>query len=104
MLRALNQTSRLPPAFLTKKQARKQGWRPGMDLWEVKSLRGMSIGGDLFRNREGKLADGNRSWREADLDYKGGHRGAKRIVFSDDGKRMVTVDHYKTFREVPACQ
>ena len=47
---------------------------------------------------------GGRSWREADLDYKGGRRGAKRLVFSNDGRRMVTVDHYDTFTEVPACR
>ena len=43
-------------------------------------------------------------WREADLDYKGGHRGAKRLIFSREGRRFVTVDHYRTFTEIPACQ
>ncbi|HJX14157.1 MAG TPA: ribonuclease domain-containing protein [Candidatus Deferrimicrobiaceae bacterium] len=94
----------LPPNFVTKRHATERGWRPGRDLWEVPGLRGMSIGGDRFRNREGKLPDGGRSWREADLDYKGGKRGGKRLVYSDDGRRMVTVDHYRTFTEVPACR
>jgi hypothetical protein len=95
---------KLPPNFLTKGQATKRGWRPGRDLWEVPGLRGKSIGGDRFQNREGKLPDGGRSWRESDLDYKGGKRGAKRLVYSDDGRRMVTVDHYSTFTEVPTCR
>jgi guanyl-specific ribonuclease Sa len=60
------------------------------------------MGGDHFKNLEGRLPD--IQWREADLDYKGGHRGGKRLILSQDGKRFVTVDHYKTFMEVPACR
>ena len=95
---------RLPPNFVTKEQAQKRGWHAGQDLWAVPGLRGNSIGGDRFRNRERKLPDGGRRWREADLGYKGGKRGAKRLVYSEDGRRMVTVDHYRTFTEVPACR
>jgi len=80
------------------------GWSPGKDLWASPDLRGKSIGGDRFNNREGKLPDGGRSWREADLDYNGGRRGGKRVVFSNNGRRMVTVDHYSKFVEVPACR
>jgi len=68
----------------------------------MSALRGSSIGGDRFQNREGRLSDNQ--WREADLDYKGGRRGAKRLIFSQDGKRFVTVDHYRTFMEVPQCR
>jgi guanyl-specific ribonuclease Sa len=71
-------------------------------LWSVSSLRGSSIGGDRFHNREGQLPDDQ--WREADLDYKGGRRGAKRLVFSRNGDRFVTVDHYNNFVEVPPCE
>jgi len=106
ILRSLTASSNreLPPKFVTKGQAKKRGWRPGRDLWKVHDLRGKSIGGDRFHNREGKLPDGGRSWREADLGYKGRKRGAKRLVYSNDGKRMVTVDHYDTFTEVPECR
>ena len=104
ILRSLNSTNnkRLPPKFVIKEEARSQGWRPGKDLWSVSTLRGSSIGGDRFKNLEGRLP--KKKWREADLDYKGGHRGGKRLVFSQDGKRFVTVDHYNTFAEVPACR
>lgn len=104
MLRSLNSTNnnRLPPKFVTKREATSQGWKPGKDLWSVGTLRGSSIGGDRFKNLEGQLPD--RKWREADLDYKGGHRGGKRLVFSRSGERFVTVDHYKTFVEVPTCR
>jgi len=95
---------KLPPKYVTKRQARSMGWHPGRDLWAVPGLRGKSIGGDRFHNREGQLPDGGVGWREADLDYNGGRRGGKRVVFSDNGRRMVTVDHYSRFVEVPACR
>ena len=104
LLRLLDSTNnaRLPSKFVTKREARSLGWTPGKDLWSVSALRGSSIGGDRFNNLEGRLPD--KKWREADLDYKGGHRGVKRLIFSQDGKRFVTVDHYKTFAKVPACR
>ena len=106
VLRSLNASGdrKLPPKFITKGQAKKKGWRPGRNLWGVPGLKGTSIGGDRFQNREGNLPDGRRRWREADLDYRGGKRGGKRLVYSDDGRRMVTVDHYSTYTEVPACR
>ncbi len=102
-LRTLNNTNnkKLPLKFVTKREAEAQGWRPGHDLWSMTALRGASIGGDKFKNREGRLPA--RNLREADLDYKGGHRGGKRLIFSRDGARFVTVDHYRTFVEVPSC-
>ena len=104
ILHSLDSTNnkRLPPKFVAKREAQSRGWKPGKDLWSVSALRGSSIGGDQFNNLEGRLPD--RKWREADLDYRGGHRGGKRIVFSQDGQRFVTVDHYKTFVAVPACR
>jgi hypothetical protein len=74
VLKVLNETDnqRLPPKFVTKEQARKLGWNPGSNLWGYDRLKGKSIGGDVFGNREGKLPNGKRGWREADLDYKAG--------------------------------
>ena len=104
ILRNLNRTNnkKLPEKFVNKQEARSRGWKPGSDLWSVSALRGSSIGGDHFRNIEGRLP--NNKWREADLDYKGGHRDVKRLIFSRDGVRFVTVDHYKTFMEAPVCR
>ena len=104
VLRSLNNSNNkdLPPAFVTKKEAKSQGWKPGKDLRSVSALKNSSIGGDRFNNREARLP--KNKWREADLDYKGGHRGSKRLIFSKDGSRFVTVDHYRTFVEVSACQ
>ncbi|MFA7242255.1 MAG: ribonuclease domain-containing protein [Sulfuricellaceae bacterium] len=103
-LKALNTSNnaRLPDKFVVKREAQRLGWQPGRDLWSIPALKSKSIGGDRFGNREGRLPNGN--WREADLDYRGGHRGAKRLLFSADGRRRVTVDHYRTFVEIPECR
>ena len=104
ILRTLNHTGnrKLPPKFVTKREARSWGWKPGKSLWTIDRLRGASIGGDPFRNLEGRLPEGR--WREADLDYRGGRRGGKRLVFTRDGRRFVTVDNYNTFVEIPPCR
>lgn len=104
ILNTLNrsQNRQLPDKFVTKRAAQAVGWQPGSSLWSMPTLHGKSIGGDRFGNREHRLPAGQ--WREADLDYRGGHRGSKRILFSSDGRRYVTVDHYRTFVEVLACR
>lgn len=58
-----------------------------------------AIGGDSFGNREGLLPKKNgRTWTECDIDTWGkGSRGAKRIVFSNDGLIYYTDDHYASF-------
>lgn len=93
----LQQHQRLPDYYLTKKQAREQGWDAGKgNLCSV--LPGKAIGGDRFSNREGQLpAANNRVWREADINYQCGHRGADRLLYSSDGLIYVTRDHYKNF-------
>ncbi len=97
---SIDRHGRLPERFLTKDAAERVGWRPGSDLWKVAP--GKSIGGDRFGNRERLLpAAPGRRFFEADLDYAGGSRGARRLVWSSDGLRWVTLDHYRSFREVP---
>lgn len=89
---------KLPRNFITKSEANKLGWEGG-DLWRYAP--GKSIGGDVFGNREGLLPKKNgRTWYECDIDYAGGSRGAKRIVYSDDGLIYYTDDHYETFTEL----
>ncbi|BCL75080.1 hypothetical protein JHS3_08160 [Jeongeupia sp. HS-3] len=99
-LSSLAKSGALPERYVTKRDAQAAGWKPGRNLWQT--LPGHSIGGDRFGNREQRLPRGQ--YREADLDYKGGKRGAKRLVFEPQGRRFVTVDHYQTFTELPACQ
>lgn len=84
----------LPMNFMTKKHAKALGWEGG-SLEPVAP--GMSIGGDYFGNYEGLLPE-DREYTECDIDTRGkDNRGAKRIVFSDDGLIYYTEDHYKTF-------
>ena len=87
---------RLPGNFITKKQAQKLGWSSGS---LEKYAPGKCIGGDRFGNYEGLLPDApGRAYTECDIDTKGAKkRGAKRIVFSNDGLIYYTDDHYESF-------
>ena len=85
---------RLPQNFMTKKEAQALGWDGG-GLEDYAP--GMCIGGDRFGNYEGLLPE-DRSYTECDIDTLGASkRGAKRIVFSDDGLIYYTDDHYESF-------
>lgn len=88
---------RLPENFITKEEARKLGWVSAEgNLSEVAP--GKSIGGDYFGNYEGVLPEKEgREYHECDIDSDGGYRGAKRIVYSNDGLIYYTEDHYETF-------
>jgi hypothetical protein len=85
----------LPPNFITKNKAKKLGWDSKKGNLS-KVAPGMSIGGDHFGNYEGVLPKG-KDYRECDIDTDGSYRGAKRIVFSDDGCIYYTEDHYESF-------
>ena len=87
----------LPSNFITKRSAKELGWISSEgNLWEVAP--GMSIGGDYFGNYEGTLPEAeDRDYYECDIDFDGSYRGAKRIVYSNDGLIYYTEDHYETF-------
>ena len=59
----------------------------------------LSTGGDRFYNKEGILPDiANIKYIEADIDYTGGGRNAKRIVYSADPLLIFyTSDHYLSY-------
>ena len=86
----------LPSNFITKNEARDLGWEGG-SVQRYKE--GAAIGGDKFGNREGILPKASgRQYYECDIDTDGkSSRGAKRIVFSNDGLIYYTEDHYETF-------
>lgn len=86
----------LPHNFITKKEAQKLGWEGGsLEPYAP----GCCIGGTYFGNYEGALPEKEgRKYTECDIDTLGKKsRGAKRIVFSNDGLIYYTGDHYKTF-------
>lgn len=91
---------RLPDNYITKKEAQELGWTGGsLEPYAP----GHCIGGDRFRNLEGLLpkVDGV-TYTECDIDTlcSGDGRGAKRIVFSNDGYIYYTDDHYQSFTEL----
>lgn len=86
----------LPSNYITKKEAEQLGWTGGsLEPYAP----GKCIGGSRFGNYEGLLPkkDG-RFYTECDIDTLGASkRGAKRIVFSNDGLVYYTEDHYESF-------
>ncbi len=88
---------KLPSNFITKKQAKKLGWSGG-SLEDFAP--GMCIGGDYFGNYEGLLPE-DKEYHECDIDTLGKKsRGAKRIIYSDDGYIYYTEDHYESFEQL----
>ena len=86
----------LPRNFITKKDARALGWNGGgLDDYAD----GKCIGGDRFGNYEGLLPDApGLEYHECDIDtLHAASRGAKRIVYSNDGLIYYTEDHYESF-------
>lgn len=86
----------LPNNFITKSEARSLGWKSGsLEPYAP----GKCIGGDRFGNYEGLLPKAaGRTYTECDIDTLGAKsRGAKRIVFSNDGLVYYTDDHYESF-------
>lgn len=96
----LHTYGKLPKNFISKKEAEEQGFRFGEgDFGEA--FPGMSVGGSRFGNYDGKLPDkSGRRYYECDIDYTGGRRNAKRLVYSNDGLIFYTEDHYKTFTQL----
>lgn len=93
----VKENNELPDYYLTKGEARKQGWIASKgNLCDV--LPGKAIGGDHFSNREKTLPTANKYF-EADVNYNCGNRNADRIVFTKDGEVWLTKNHYKTFEK-----
>lgn len=90
---------RLPDNFITKKEAQALGWSGG-SLEPYAPGQCLCIGGSRFGNYEGLLPEAEgRTYTECDIDTLGARsRGAKRIVFSNDGLIYYTEDHYESFQ------
>ncbi|MFZ4929872.1 ribonuclease domain-containing protein [Chryseobacterium sp. Mn2064] len=87
----------LPDYYITKNEARRQGWDPSKgNLCEA--VPGKAIGGDKFGNREGRLPDGEKYF-EADVNYHCGGRNADRIIYTENGDVYLTKNHYKSFEK-----
>lgn len=95
----LHTYGQLPQNFITKQQARDLGWSGG-DLRPYAPDK--AIGGDRFGNFEGLLPSSQgRQYYECDIDTLGqASRGAKRLVYSNDGLIYYTDDHYESFTQL----
>lgn len=87
---------KLPKNYLTKDAARILGWEGGA---VDKVIPNACIGGDVFGNYEEILPEkSGRIYYECDINTLGkDERGAKRIVYSNDGLIYYTDDHYESF-------
>ena len=87
----------LPENYVTKREAQDAGWSGGSV--ELYTGEGTAIGGSRFGNYEGLLPEApGRTYTECDIDTVGASsRGAKRVVFSNDGLIYYTGDHYESF-------
>lgn len=96
----IHEYGKLPSNFISKTKAKKAGWdSESGNLWDV--CPGKSIGGGTFYNDDGLLPEkSGRTWKECDIDYEGGYRGAKRICYSSDGLIYYTSDHYQSFTQL----
>ncbi len=93
-------TGKLPDYYVTKEEAKAAGWKSKKgNLDDV--LPGKMFGGNIFYNEDEKLpTEANRVWYEADIDYEGGYRNRKRLLYSSDGLIFASYDHYRTFYEI----
>ena len=90
----LHRYGHLPSNYITKREAQNLGWSGGS---LKKFAPGCCIGGSHFGNYEGILPE-EHDYRECDIDTMGEKsRGAKRIIYSDDGLIFYTADHYESF-------
>lgn len=92
----VHQYGKLPLNYISKKEAQNLGWDGGsVEIFAP----GKSIGGSRFGNYEGLLPEKEgRYYTECDIDTLGkASRGAKRIVYSNDGLIYYTDDHYESF-------
>ena len=87
----------LPGNYLTKREAEELGWSGGSV--ERYAGEGTAIGGSRFGNYEELLPEKRgRTYTECDIGTVGTtSRGAKRLVFSNDGQVYYTGDHYESF-------
>ncbi len=86
----------LPSNYITKQEAEALGWEGGsLEPYAP----GKCIGGNRFGNYEGLLPEEEgRDYHECDIGTLGAAgRGAKRIVYSNDGLIYYTEDHYNSF-------
>lgn len=95
----LKYTGELPDYYITISDIYKLGWTTGKA--PIDFAPGKMITGGVYKNKNGHLPQKEeRTWYEADINYRQGTRNSQRIVWSNDGLLFTTYDHYETFHEI----
>jgi hypothetical protein len=103
MQKSLHDTGKLPDEFVNKSVAMKAGWRPGKTMGNY--LPGKVIGGDIFTNIQILVPDApGRTWHEADVASVStkprSQQHGWRLLYSEDGLCYLSVDHYKSVKDI----
>ncbi|AZD27016.1 RHS repeat-associated core domain-containing protein [Pseudomonas chlororaphis] len=103
LVESLRTTGRLPSNYVTKAQAKQNGWEPGKAL--NNNVPGGQLGGDVFYNDTNVLPSApGRTWYEADVGINNTISRAKqpgtRLLYSNDGLLYITSDHYDTVSSI----
>lgn len=84
---------KLPDYYIEYEEARKLGWKPGINTVAGKIL-GKMIGGEIYFNRKHILPEKKRRvWKHCDIDYEEGKRKSGRLYYSSDGLMFYSPNH-----------
>lgn len=92
--------NKLPENYISRSDARKNGWNPKKGNLNESCPEKLIFGGKYYNTNKHLPSAKGREWYEADINYDAGFRNTQRIVYSNDGLIFVTYDHYKTFYEI----
>ncbi|WP_314421561.1 ribonuclease domain-containing protein [Pseudescherichia vulneris] len=104
-LRYLNEKGTLPMKYITRQQAKDQGWS-GNDsdsLWGLNKPNGKYIGGEVYTGRKPTEGD---TWRSADIDVVSGYRGEKRMLYTNNSnqEKYISPDNYRHLVRLSPCE
>ena len=89
----------LPDYYITRDELLSLGWEKGKS--PAKFAPGKMVTMGIYRNDDNRLPQiSGRVWYEADINYYSGRRNGHRLLWSNDGLRFVTYNHYETFLEI----
>ena len=98
LVESLRNTGKLPNNYITKAQARANGWLPKKSLNHTNP--GKQLGGDIFQDPAsiGLPVKNGRTWYEADVGLSNvvsrSNQPGTRLLYSDDGLLYITTKHY----------
>lgn len=89
----------LPDYYITRDELLSLGWEKGKS--PAKFAPGKMVTMGIYRNDDNRLPQiSGRVCYEADINYYSGRRNDHRLLWSNDGLRFVTYNHYEIFLEI----